>query len=137
MYTSTSETSAALARAQLSLRDDWGGSTPLSRLMMRLSSERAVGLHIHRLGPGLSENETSFSNIIATECRSASAMRQKLSILATQERAAGALIDRQRSAGFFEIRRMNGYGMAAFGGHSPRHHDRHVLTAEVGVLLAG
>jgi hypothetical protein len=74
--------------------------------MMRLSSERAVGLHIHRLGPGLSEIETSFSNIIAIECRSASAIRQKLSILATQERAAGALIDRQRSAGFFEIRRM-------------------------------
>ena len=35
------------------------------------------------------------------------------------------------------IRRMNGYGMAACGGHSPRHHGRHVLTAEVGVLLAG
>jgi hypothetical protein len=27
---------------------------------MRLSSKRAVGLHIHRLGPGLSENETLF-----------------------------------------------------------------------------
>lgn len=26
--------------ASVSLRDDWGGSTPLSRLMMRLSSER-------------------------------------------------------------------------------------------------
>ena len=36
------------------------GATPLSRLMMRLSSKRAVGLHIHRLGPGLSENETLF-----------------------------------------------------------------------------
>jgi hypothetical protein len=24
---------------------------------------------------------------------------------------------------------MNGYGMAACGGHSPRHHGRHVLTA--------
>jgi hypothetical protein len=28
---------------------------------------------------------------------------QKLSILATQERAAGALIDRQRSAGFLRF----------------------------------
>jgi hypothetical protein len=53
------------------------------------------------------------------ECRSASAIRQKLSILATQERAAGALIDRQRSAGFFEIRRMNGHGMAACGAKLP------------------
>jgi hypothetical protein len=53
-----------------------------------------------------------FSNIIAIECRSASAIRQKLSILVTQERAAGALIDRQRSAGFFEIRRMTDYGMS-------------------------
>src|SRR6267378_7426592 len=97
------------------IRDDWGGSTPLSRLMMRLSSERAVGLHIHRLGPGLSENETSFSNIIAIECGSASAIRQKLSILATQERAAGALIDRQRSAGFFEIRRMRTMECGASG----------------------
>jgi hypothetical protein len=30
--------------------------------MMRLSSKRAVGLHIHRLGPGLSENETLFQH---------------------------------------------------------------------------
>jgi hypothetical protein len=87
--------------------------------MMRLSSKRAVGLHIHRLGSSLSENETPFSNIIAIECRSASAIRQKLSILATQERAAGALIDHQRSAGFFEIRRMNVYGMAACGAKRP------------------
>src|ERR1700730_14309526 len=41
---------------------------------------------------------------------------QLQSSLATRDRAAGALIDRQRSAGFFEIRRMNGYGMAACGG---------------------
>jgi hypothetical protein len=47
------------------------------------------------------------------------AIRRKLSILATQERTAGALIDRQRSAGFFEIRRMNGYGMAACGAKRP------------------
>jgi hypothetical protein len=119
MFTGISGTSAALARAQLSLRDDWGGSTPLSRLMMRLSSERAVGLHIHRLEPGLSENETSFSNVIAIECRSASAIRQKLSILATQERAAGALIDRQRSAGFFEIRRMMDLECPLLGGGRP------------------
>src|ERR1700730_9057044 len=39
------------------------------------------------------------------------------SILATRERAAGALIDRPRSAGYFEIRRMSGYGMAACGGY--------------------
>jgi hypothetical protein len=37
--------------------------------------------------------------------------------LATRERAAGALIDRPRSAGYFEIRRMSGYGMAACGGY--------------------
>src|SRR5882757_6619723 len=103
----------------LSLRGDWGGSTPLSRLMMRLWSERAVGLHIHRLAPGLSESETSFSNIVAIECRSASAIRQKLSISATQERAAGALINRQRSAGFFEIRRMRDYGTTAHGAKRP------------------
>jgi hypothetical protein len=52
--------SAALARAQLSLRDDWGGSTPLSRLIMRLSRERAVGLHIHRLGPGCQKMKPLF-----------------------------------------------------------------------------
>src|SRR5258708_34202908 len=33
--------------------------------------------------------------------------------MATQERAAGALIDSQRSAGYFEIRRMSGYGTTA------------------------
>jgi hypothetical protein len=33
---------------------------------------------------------------------------QLQSILATRERAAGALIDRPRSAGYFEIRRMSG-----------------------------
>jgi hypothetical protein len=30
-----------------------------------------------------------------------------------------------------------GYGIAACGGHWPRHHGRHMLTAEVGILLAG
>jgi hypothetical protein len=35
--------------------------------------------------------------------------------LATQERAAGALIDRSAIGGFFEIPRMNGHGMAACG----------------------
>jgi len=38
---------------------------------------------------------------------------QLQSILATRERAAGALIDLQRSVGYFEIRRMGGYGMPA------------------------
>src|ERR1700692_192453 len=36
-------------------------------------------------------------------------------ILATRERAAGALIDRPRSAGYFEIRRMSDYGTTAHG----------------------
>jgi hypothetical protein len=67
--------------------------------------ERAGGRSSHSPArAGLSENENlSFSNIIAIECRSASAIRQKLSILATQERAAGALIDRQRSAFFLRF----------------------------------
>jgi hypothetical protein len=30
--------------------------------MMRLSSKRAVGLHIHRLGPGLSEMKLFFQH---------------------------------------------------------------------------
>jgi hypothetical protein len=40
---------------------------------------------------------------------------QLQSILATRERAAGALIDRPRSAGYFEIRRMSDYGTTAHG----------------------
>jgi hypothetical protein len=49
---------------------------------------------------------------------SASGRMQLQSILATQERAAGALFERPRSAGYFEIRRMSGYGMTAWGGYS-------------------
>jgi hypothetical protein len=50
------------------------------------------------------------------------------SILATPERAAGALIDRQHSAGYLEIRRMSGYGTAAQTGHSSLRSERRAGT---------
>jgi hypothetical protein len=48
--------------------------------------------------------------------------------LAAQKRAAGALIDRQRSAGYLEIRRMTDYGMSVVEAKADR--PAHYLSVE-------
>jgi hypothetical protein len=54
------------------------------------------------------------------------------SILATLERAVGALIDRQRSAGYLEIRRRNGRCWRKAAVHAQQHLvvDKHELEME-------